>query len=94
MVTVAVTRAVPAEETDNGKLTFSLTSNELAPPVWSLAGCPNENWTARYGDLSFRVAVIRIDQPEGTTVLTTRCLFTPYTSDGEVPADSSDCSTE
>jgi hypothetical protein len=47
--------------------------------------CPNTNWSETIVDLQFTQAVITVQQPLGTVVLTKTCTFSNPTADGLVP---------
>lgn len=90
-ITVSGSEAIPASEIKNGNTPFSVTT--VAPPS-TIAGapdCPNPNWTETIQDLSFTSAVITVEQPPGTLVLTVTCSISPPSSDGPVPASSVSC---
>jgi hypothetical protein len=90
-ITVSGATRIPASEIKNGNTPFAV---DTVPPPAVIAGapdCPNSNWTERIEDLAFTSAVIVVEQPEGTTVLTVTCSFSPPTSDGAVPAGTVTC---
>lgn len=69
-VNVSGTTAIPASAIKNGNVAFSVTTNPPAQPTAAEAGCPNDNWTAHIDDLQFTSAILTLQQPVGTTVLT------------------------
>ena len=84
-ITVSGSQAIPEGELKNGKTLFDVTT---VPPVTIIPGapdCPNTNWSEKITDLSFTSAVITVEQPFGTTVLTVSCTFVPATTNGAVP---------
>jgi hypothetical protein len=92
-ITVSGSQAIPASEVKNGTVTFNV--NTAAPPS-TIAGapdCPNTNWTEAISNLAFTSAVITVDQPPGTVVLTVSCTFSPATSDGAVPSGNVTCTS-
>jgi hypothetical protein len=52
---------------------------------------PNPNWTETIQDLSFTSAVITVEQPPGTLVLTVTCSISPASSNGSVPGTAVSC---
>jgi hypothetical protein len=62
---------IPADEVDNGTLSFTVTTTITAPtPTAQEAGCPNGNWTAVVGDATgFSAVSFSVFQPAGTLVL-------------------------
>jgi hypothetical protein len=90
-VTVSGGVSIPEDEIQNGNVSFSV---ETDPPVTPIAGapeCPNSNWTEDITDLSFTSAVITVEQPPGTLVLTVTCQFSSPTANGPVPAGNVSC---
>jgi hypothetical protein len=90
-ITVSGSEAIPAAEIKNGNTPFSVET--VAPPS-TIAGapdCPNTNWTETIQDLSFTSAVITVEQPPGTLVLTVTCSISPPSSDGAVPGSAVSC---
>ena len=65
----------------------------VASTIAGAPDCPNPQWTEAISDLAFTSAVITIQQPPGTTVLTVSCTFSPPTSNGPVPGGSVSCSS-
>jgi hypothetical protein len=90
-ISVSGSQAIPAAEIKNGNTPFNVTT--IAPPS-TIAGapdCPNTNWTEEINDLAFTSAVIRVEQPAGTLVLTVTCSFSSPTSNGPVPGGNVSC---
>jgi hypothetical protein len=90
-ITVEGSVSIPEEEIKNGNTPFTVETE--APPV-EIPGapdCPNPNWTETIDDLAFTDAIITVEQPEGTTVLTVSCTFDPPTADGSVPKGTVEC---
>jgi hypothetical protein len=90
-ITVTGSQAIPASEIKNGTTPFNVST--LAPPsvIAGAPDCPNTNWTETIDVLSFTSAVIVVEQPVGTVVLTISCTFDPPTSDGVVRAADVSC---
>ena len=60
---------------------------EADPPETPIAGasdCPNPNWTEDIVDLASTSAMLTVEQPAGTLVLTVTCQFSSPTADGSV----------
>jgi hypothetical protein len=91
-VTVSGSQAIPQSEIKNGNVSFSVTTTGPVSPIPGAPGCPNPKWTETITDLSFTSAVITVQQPPGTTVLTVSCTFSPATSNGPVPGGNVSCS--
>ena len=84
-ITVSGGQAIPEAELKNGNTPFDV---QTVPPVTIIPGapdCPNPTWTEKITDLSFTSAVITVEQPFGTLVLSVSCTFAPPTSNGLVP---------
>jgi hypothetical protein len=92
-ITVSGGQAIPEEELKNGSTPFSVTTVAPSPTIAGAPDCPNSSWTETIEDLAFTSAVITVEQPEGTTVLTVTCTFAPATSDGAVPGNTVNCTT-
>jgi hypothetical protein len=97
---VAVTGGVmiePEDFTKNGNVYFFV---ETEPPyspfgiVPNAPDCPNPNWTEQITDLAFTSAVITVEQPVGTLVLTVSCTFEYPTMDGAVSKAMVTCTSE
>src|SRR6266545_6484149 len=69
-ITVSGSQAIPASEIKNGTTPFSVVTLAPAAIIPGAPGCPNPNWTETIVDLAFTSAVITVEQPPGTLVLT------------------------
>ena len=92
-ISVTGSQAIPASEIKNGTTPFNVTTT--APPsiIAGAPDCANPNWTESIDDLLFTSAVITVEQPPGTVVLTVTCNFSPRTSNGPVPSGTVTCTT-
>jgi hypothetical protein len=90
-ITVSGVTRIPASEIKNGTTSFSVDTVPPNPIIAGAPDCPNTNWTETISDLAFTSAVIVVEQPEGTTVLTATCAFDPPTSDGSVAGSTVTC---
>jgi hypothetical protein len=90
-VTVTGSEAIPASEIKNGNTPFSVTTAAPVSPIPGAPGCPNPMWTETITDMAFTSAVVTVQQPVGTTVLTASCTFSPPTSNGPVPGSTVSC---
>jgi hypothetical protein len=90
-ISVTGSVSIPEEEVKNGNTPFSVAT--IPPPaiIPGAPDCPNPNWTESIDDLAFTSAVITVEQPAGTTVLTVACTFDPPTSDGSVNKQDVTC---
>ena len=91
-ITVSGAVAIPEEEIKNGSTPFTVTTVAPSPFIAGAPDCPNSNWVEQISDLAFTSAVITVEQPFGTTVLTVSCVFNPATVNGAVPRASVTCS--
>ena len=92
-VTLTGTDPIPESELKNGTTPFSV---ETEPPVTPVAGapeCPNSNWIEDITDVAFTSAVITVEQPVGTLVLTVSCTFSSPTSNGAVSGGNTTCTS-
>jgi hypothetical protein len=92
-VTVSGGQAIPEEEIKNGNTPFNVTTEDPVTPIPGAPGCPNAKWTENITDLSFTSAVITVEQPAGTLVLTVSCTFSSPTSNGTVPGGNVSCTS-
>ncbi len=90
-ITVSGSEAIPAGEIKNGTTPFDVVTTAPTTPIAGAPGCPNPQWTEDITDLAFTSAVITVEQPPGTTVLTVSCSFSPPTANGSVPAGTVNC---
>ena len=92
-LTVTGSQAIPADEIKNGTTPFSVTTLAPVTPIPGAPGCPNPNWTESIDDLAFTSAIITVEQPAGTVVLTVTCTIDPASSDGSVPGGAVSCTS-
>jgi len=90
-VTLTGTQAIPASEIKNGNVDFSVVTGAPQSPVPGAPDCPNSMWTETITDVAFTSAVITVEQPPGTVVLTVTCTFSSPTFDGSVPGANVSC---
>jgi hypothetical protein len=90
-ITVTGSQAIPEDEIKNGTTPFSVMTLAPDPVIAGAPDCPNPNWTELIEDLAFTSAVITVEQPPGTTVLTVNCTISPASSDGPVPGGAVSC---
>jgi hypothetical protein len=87
-ITVTGTEFIPAENIENGNVSFSLDTG-LVSEIADAPDCPNGRWTEKVVDLEFLTATIAVYQPAedfpNSLVLTVSCTFDPPTQDGPVP---------
>lgn len=90
-VTLTGTEAIPAGEIKNGNVDFSVVTDAPQSPILGAPDCPNSSWTEIITDVAFTGAIITVEQPPGTVVLTVSCTFSSPTSDGAVPDANVSC---
>jgi hypothetical protein len=90
-VTLTGTDSIPDSEIKNGNTPFSVITNAPTSPVPGAPECPNAQWTETITNVAFTSAIITVEQPPGTTVLTVSCTFSPATSNGLVPGGNVSC---
>src|SRR3546814_12697959 len=72
-LTVTGSQAIPEDELKNGTTPFAVETVAPDPVIAGAPDCPNPNWTELIEDLAFTSAVITVEQPPGTVVLTVTC---------------------
>jgi hypothetical protein len=92
-VTVSGSQSIPADEIKNGNTPFNVTTIAPVTPIPGAPDCPNPNWSEHITDLSFTSAVITVEQPAGTLVLTVSCSFSEPTTNGAVPRGDVTCTS-
>ncbi|MGH8826321.1 MAG: hypothetical protein ACRDVZ_01740 [Jiangellaceae bacterium] len=92
-LTVTGSQAIPAGEIKNGTTPFAVITVAPDPVIAGAPDCSNPNWTELIEDLSFTSAVITVEQPPGTVVLTVTCTIDPASSDGAVPGGDVTCTS-
>jgi hypothetical protein len=92
-ITVTGSEAIPASEIKNGTTPFNVSTTPPSPIIPGAPDCANTNWTESIDDLRFTSAVITVEQPVGTLVLTVSCSFSPPTSNGAVPGSQVTCTS-
>jgi hypothetical protein len=90
-ITVSGSEAIPEDEIKNGTTPFSVMTTPPATPIAGAPDCPNPQWTEAITDLRFTSAVITVEQPPGTVVLTVTCSFSTPTANGPVPGGNVSC---
>jgi hypothetical protein len=90
-VNVTGSQSIPEDEIKNGTTPFSVTSLAPVTPIAGAPDCPNPQWTEAITDMQFTSAVITVEQPVGTLVLTVSCTFSQPTSNGPVPGNRVTC---
>jgi hypothetical protein len=92
-VTVAGSIAIPQSQIKNGNTPFAVVTEPPVTPIAGAPDCPNPNWTEDIVDLKFTSAVITVEQPVGTTVLTVTCTISPASSNGSIPGRDVSCTS-
>jgi len=92
-VTVTGSVSIPESEIKNGNTPFSVETDPPVTPVVGAPDCPNANWTEDITDMRFTSAVITVEQPPGTLVLTVTCGIDPPSSNGAVPGRDVSCTS-
>jgi hypothetical protein len=92
-VTLTGVQQIPESELKNGTTPFDVATQAPQTPIPGAPGCPNSSWTENITDVAFTSAVITVEQPAGTLVLTVSCTFSPATSNGLVPASDVTCTS-
>ena len=83
-ITLTGTQVIPEAELKNGTTPFNLQTTSAPSTIAGAPDCPNPTWTESIDDVAFTSAIITVEQPFGTTVLTVTCSFSPPTSNGPV----------
>ena len=92
-ITVTGSEPISKGEIKNGNTPFDVTTEAPPSEIAGAPDCPNPNWTETIDDLAFTSAIITVEQPEGTLVLTVSCTFSPPTSDGAVSKGDVTCTS-
>jgi hypothetical protein len=92
-ITVTGSVSIPEEEVKNGNTPFGVTTTAPVTPVPGAPDCPNPNWTEVIVDLAFTTAVITVEQPAGTLVLTVSCTISPPSEDGAISKADVTCTS-
>jgi hypothetical protein len=90
-VTLTGTDVIPEDEIKNGNTPFDVATTQAVTPVPGAPECPNRQWTEDITDVAFTSAIITVEQPAGTLVLTVSCTFSPPTTNGIVPGSQVTC---
>ncbi len=90
-ITVEGSLAIPEEEVKNGNTPFEVITLEPETIIPGAPDCPNTNWTEEIDDLAFTSAIITVEQPTGTTVLTVECTIDPPSADGSISKGDVTC---
>jgi len=90
-VTVAGSQAIPASSIKNGTVSFNVSTQPPVSPIPGAPDCPNSQWTETITDVAFKSATLTVQQPAGTTVLSSQCTFSSPTRNGSVPAQNVSC---
>jgi hypothetical protein len=90
-VVLTGTEPISAGEIKNGTVHFDVTTAAPVSPIAGAPDCPNPQWTEAITDVAFTSAVITVEQPVGTLVLTISCSFSSPTSNGSVPGSNVSC---
>ena len=92
-VTLTGSQSIPASEIKNGNTPFGTTTGAPESPIPGAPGCPNPNWTETITDVAFTSAMITVEQPPGTVVLTVNCTFSSPTTNGAVAKQDVSCTS-
>jgi hypothetical protein len=90
-ITVTGEEAIPDSKIKNGNVSFLVTTTVPNSTIAGAPDCPNSQWTETITDIAFTTAVITVEQPMDTTVLTVNCIFSPATSDEPVLGSTVTC---
>lgn len=92
-VTVTGSVSIPEEEIKNGTTPFAVETDPPVTRVPDAPDCPNSSWIEEIIDMQFTSAIITVEQPVGTLVLTVTCSIDPPSSNGAVPARDVSCTS-
>lgn len=92
-VQVAGSLAIPQDQIKNGNTPFAVVTEPPVTPIAGAPDCPNPNWTEDIVDLQFTSAVIVVEQPVGTEVLTVTCTISPPSSNGSILGGTVSCTS-
>ncbi|MDC5699370.1 hypothetical protein OO014_19140 [Intrasporangium calvum] len=93
-VTLTGTQAIPDSQIKNGNTPFGpVITDEPESPVPGAPDCPNSSWTELITDVAFTGAVITVEQPPGTVVLTVTCTIDPPSADGAISKNAVSCTS-
>ena len=92
-ITVSGSQAIPESELKNGNTPFHVVTIPPVSIIPNAPDCPNTNWTERITDLSFTGAILTVEQPFGTLVLTVTCTLSPATQNGAVSGGDVSCTS-
>ena len=87
------TQAIPESEIKNGTTPLGVETSPPGTPIPGAPDCPNPQWTEDITDVAFTSAIITVEQPPGTLVLTVTCTISPASSDGNVSGASVTCTS-
>jgi hypothetical protein len=90
-VTLEGTQGIPQDQIKNGTVAFNVMTGVPVTPVPGAPGCPNPRWRLDITDVSFTSAIIDVEQPVGTLVLSLACTFSAPTTNGGVPSGNVTC---
>jgi hypothetical protein len=91
-ITVSGGQAIPQDALKNGTTPFDVTTIAPVSIIPGAPDCPNTNWTEAITDLAFTSALLTVEQPVGTPVLTVSCTIDPPSTNGLVPRSTVTCS--
>ncbi len=92
-VTVTGSVSIPESEIKNGNTPFSVETDPPVTPVPGAPDCSNPNWTEEITDMKFTSAIITVEQPPGSLVLTVTCTISPPSSNGPISKAHVFCSS-
>lgn len=92
-VTVTGSVSIPEEEIKNGNTPFAVETDPPMTPVAGAPDCPNPQWIEEIVDMQFTSAVITVDQPMDTLVLTVSCTIDPPSANGPIAGRDVSCTS-